>query len=145
MGLLDFHQHHDIYCFTYCRMNYRKLILFYVCVMLYGMNRALPIVGIHIPFLRNYLSDLVFLPVLFTMALMLMQKVFGGDYLLSKSKLIITFILVCFVNEVLLPYISKKFTADVADIFCYLFGLLLFIFLMNKKQLIISTSENKKP
>ena len=142
MGLLDFSKLYVVFGFINCRMNHRRLMLYYICVLLYGMNRALAMGGINFYLVRNYLSDLVFLPVLFTTLLLLMQKLFGSTYLLSKTKLIFTFVIVSLLNEWMLPLFSKKYTADSTDVVCYFIGMMVFIFFMNRPSLIKETSTN---
>lgn len=118
-------------------MNHRQLVLFYVLIVFYTINKVVSLSGMHIPLITDYFNDLICLPILLTAALVFMQIINDGDYIIGNYKMLMTWLILSLWNELLLPTISKKYTADKYDVICYAVGLLIFAAFMNRKNYII--------
>ena len=87
--------------------------------------------AIRLPFIDNYLDDLLCMPILLG-ALLGEQYDLVGRQALNWVQIVITFLIVAIVFEFFLPGVSVKYTADVWDVVCYGIGSLVFGGGMNK-------------
>lgn len=89
--------------------------------------------GVAIAFQRNYLDDLLMMPITLSITLVGLRMIFQDiniklDYFMVVGMIVLT----SFVFEYWLPQQSPKYTADVLDIVCYIIGAIYFLKLLNK-------------
>lgn len=90
--------------------------------------------GHPIPIINGYINDAVAIPVIANLGLWF-QRVFmikNNYYVLAPWHIIFIVIYVIIVFEVLLPSLSRTYTADWIDVFLYIVGGLFFYKVMNK-------------
>jgi hypothetical protein len=90
--------------------------------------------GHPLPYVNGFINDAFAVPVIANLALGF-QRVFiikNNYYVFAPWHIIFIVVYVSLVFEVLLPLMSKAYTADWIDIMLYAFGGLLFYFVMNK-------------
>jgi hypothetical protein len=90
--------------------------------------------GQPIPVINGYINDAIAIPVIANLGLWF-QRVFMikiNYYVLAPWHIIFIVIYVIIVFEVLLPSISRTYTADWIDVFLYIAGGLFFYKVMNK-------------
>lgn len=90
--------------------------------------------GIFIPFYHAYGDDLMAMPVVFGLCLQVMRWIhpLGSQLTFSRKQVIIGLAYFSIVFEIVLPLISKTYTADPIDVICYSLGTLVFLKFMNK-------------
>ena len=84
--------------------------------------------------INGYIDDAFAIPVIGNLGLWF-QRVFiykSNHYVLSRWHVIFIVVYVSIVFEVFLPSLSKIYTADATDVLLYIFGGLLFYWMMNK-------------
>jgi hypothetical protein len=81
-----------------------------------------------------YTLDLIAVPVLANLGLWFLRFLLQDDHLKMKPwQLLFIVLIVSIFFEVLMPiYNSKRYSADILDVFCYIFGGLFFWLVMNK-------------
>lgn len=106
---------------------------FIVPLVLYLSNQVMIYYGVAIAFQRNYLDDLLMMPITLSITLVGLRMIFQDiniklDYFMVVGMIVLT----SFVFEYWLPQQSPKYTADVLDIVCYIIGAIYFLKLLNK-------------
>lgn len=115
-----------------------KLLLspvFIVSVVLFCIHQILQkVMHIQIPYVDNYLDNILAMPIILTLLLAERQYLFkkGANYQLSVLTIIITTIYISLITELLFPLLSQNFHSDWLDVLCYSTGSLLFHFTINK-------------
>lgn len=91
-------------------------------------------VGHPVPFVNGYLTDLLAVPVIAQLGLWFQRGfiVKSGYYVLSIWHVVFIFAYVSIVFELVLPHLSKKYTADYVDVALYATGGVFFYRVMNK-------------
>ena len=118
-------------------MSIFKNLFFIVCCLLFWANQYLERVqGIFIPFLHEYLDDLLAMPVVLGLTLQIMrwfhqQK---DQYVFTKLQIAIAVIYFSLIFEVFLPMKSATYTRDWWDVLCYAIGAVAFHYLINKAE-----------
>jgi hypothetical protein len=74
--------------------------------------------------MRNYLADVLCLPVVLSMAVLLQRLLFyrNSDYRLNKMQVIFTVVYVTVIFEGILPHFMPRYTADYFDVAAYSTG-----------------------
>jgi uncharacterized membrane protein AbrB (regulator of aidB expression) len=96
-------------------------------------------------FVKNHLSDLLCLPIILSIALLLIRKLKRWPYFyLSNGMVITSFISTSIIFEGILPTYDKKYTADILDVLFYCMGGLIFYAIQEqlKKEEKFKTSVN---
>ena len=90
--------------------------------------------GIFVPIYHAYGDDLMAMPVVFGLCLQVMRWIhpLGSQLTFSRKQVIIGLAYFSIVFEIVLPLISKAYTADPLDVICYGLGTLVFLKFMNK-------------
>lgn len=90
--------------------------------------------GIFVPLYHSYGDDLMAMPVVFGLCLQLMRwfHAMGDQLTFSKKQVLIGLVYFSIVFEIVLPLVSKTYTADPIDVFCYGLGTIVFLKFMNK-------------
>ena len=90
--------------------------------------------GIFVPIYHAYGDDLMAMPVVFGLCLQVMRWIhpLGSQLTFSRKQVIIGLAYFSIVFEIVLPLISKTYTADPLDVICYGLGTLVFLKFMNK-------------
>jgi glycopeptide antibiotics resistance protein len=105
--------------------------LFISCTFLYVLHsvckRATPEFA-QTAFLKNYLNDLLFVPLALGIAVFLQRNFIlkQPEYRLSKTQVIICVVYISIMFEGVIPLFKDRYTADFSDVLCYGFGGLLF-------------------
>lgn len=82
-----------------------------------------------IPFLHNYLADLLALPLTLGLISFLLKKIYKNEFLqLGLIKISTVTIYFATLFEWILPNLSDAYTGDIWDVFCYFVGGTLFYF-----------------
>jgi len=89
------------------------------------------------PFLKNYLSDCLAMPVLLSLALFMMRTfvVKNGAYVFSIYQVVFSTVYAGVVFEFLGPKIFTGKTSDWYDLIAYAAGAVFFLVFMNKKKI----------
>jgi len=90
--------------------------------------------GHPLPFINGYIDDAFAIPVIANISLWFMRVIVikNNYYVLSPRQVIFIVIYVSIVFEVLLPNISKAYTADWIDVLLYAIGGIFFYRVMNR-------------
>jgi hypothetical protein len=101
--------------------------LFILCLLLFCLNQVLEWQHIFISPLYQYLDDLLCMPLVLTISLATERLYFGNYNFTLPPKYSLVAVLVFSVYfEVVLPLLSPVYTADVLDVLCYTFGVMVF-------------------
>jgi hypothetical protein len=93
--------------------------------------------GHPLPLINGYVDDAFAIPVIANISLWFMRVIVikNNYYVLSPSQVIFTVVYVSIVFEVLLPHVSKMYTADWIDVLLYVAGGVFFYAVINKPLL----------
>lgn len=119
------------------RRFFRGLELIIVLTIIFVSNYFLQIIGVSTSFTRNYLDDLLALPIILWLTRTFLRIIYPNQryHELSFSMLCATFLMVSILFEWLLPKYYEHLTADIFDVFCYAFGVLFYqLFIMNADE-----------
>lgn len=106
---------------------------FLLCLTLFVLNQLLEWQQLYFRPLYSYLDDLLCLPLSLTLALAAERTYFHSPkFILKKSHILLAVLLFSIVFEVVLPYFSWTYTADVLDVAAYGLGALFFYLTINK-------------
>lgn len=107
--------------------------LFVIAAVTYVANKGLYYSYGYIPFLHDYLNDLLAMPVILSLALFLMRLIYRNvHYILSKTQVVFAVIYLALVFELILPFLSTNYVGDIIDVICYMAGGFLFYKFGNK-------------
>lgn len=89
---------------------------------------------IFVPLYHSYGDDLMAMPVVFGLCLQLMRwfHPMGDQLTFSNKQVLIGLVYFSVVFEIILPLVSKTYTADPIDVLCYGLGTIVFLKFMNK-------------
>jgi len=107
---------------------------FIVCCLLFWTNQFLErILGIFIPFVHEYLDDLLAMPVVLGISLQVFRWIshLKDRFILTKTQILVGVAYFAFLFEFLLPMFSPVYTRDFWDMFCYGVGAVFFHRLIN--------------
>lgn len=89
--------------------------------------------GVIVPFVTNYFTDLLAVPIICSLALAFQRRfVEPAGYRFKAGHVIFVVVYTAIVFEWLLPQFTARYTADGIDVVLYILGGLLFWFLLNK-------------
>ena len=111
--------------------------LFLICSFLYIVNQLIErVYHIHLPIVHAYLDDVLCMPVVLTVTLAAMQKLYGKpDMCLSRNQVIGTVLYFALVLEITLPYYAPGiYTADSLDVLFYGIGAFAFYYIIQRKE-----------
>jgi hypothetical protein len=111
--------------------------VFIICVVLFVAHQLTQkVLGIPIPPADSYLDNLVTPPILFTLVIVERRILFkrGPGYTLNIMETTMGTVLIALISEVLFPYLSSDFTADLLDVLFYVLGSILFYTTINKRN-----------
>jgi hypothetical protein len=118
-------------------MNVLLRPAFLVCVVLFTIHQLMQYVfKLQIPFLNNYLDNLLAMPVILTLLWAERRWLFnkGDHYHLPIFEGVIATIYIIIIGEWLFPALSHRFTSDWLDIPFYLLGTVLFYVLIERRN-----------
>jgi len=114
--------------------NYWIALLFLVFVSNYNLQYL----DISTAFTRNYLDDLLALPIILGFSRAAMRFIYKNPtWELEFPMIASTFIAVCVLFEGILPYYYSHITPDIIDVFCYGAGVVVY-------QLLLEPTKNPK-
>lgn len=102
---------------------------FIVCCLLFWANQFLErILGIFIPFVHEYLDDLLAMPVVLGISLQVFRWIspLKDGFIFTKTQILIGVAYFAFLFEFLLPMFSPVYTRDFWDVVCYGVGAVFF-------------------
>lgn len=103
-----------------------------VLFLVFVMNYVLQSIAISTPFTRNYLDDLLAMPLIFYLTQTLMRLIYRDKHFkLDVPMLILGFLMVSIGFEWLLPKYIEHLTADNWDVLCYAIGTI-FFYILNR-------------
>ncbi len=114
----------------------KKYQLLIWCLLIIGFlfNQFLErVLSVHIPFMYSYLDDLLAVPLTlcsYQLFVSLLSK--NAHYHLPVSMVVICIIGFSFHFELLMPSISNRYTADLADVWMYMMGGIIYILTTNR-------------
>ena len=110
--------------------------VFLTCLLLAIANQILEKgFGIFIPLVHSYLDDLLCFPIVLTVGLA-SYRLFNPAYRLTIWHVLPVFLVYSVYFELYLPTVSTRATADVLDVVMYLFGLTIFGYFINGKDVL---------
>lgn len=107
---------------------------FVIACLIFWMNQLLEkVFGIFVPWVHEYLDDLLAMPVVLGITLQVFQWIHPKKekFRFSKIQVAVGWIYFSFLFEFLLPKYSERYTADVWDVFAYGIGAVAFYVLIN--------------
>lgn len=117
----------SIHCFE-------KLPLFCFLFSIFLINYILQQLGFSNQFSRNYLDDLLAIPIIFWMTRLLLRLLYrNSTFELDFAMLTLGFLTVVISFELVLPKYIDTIIADIVDVFCYAFGVLFYQLLISRK------------
>ena len=108
--------------------------LFWISVLLFGVNYGLESQGIFIPYVHQWMDDVLCLPVVLTLTTVLMNILLpmpGWRAGWRETLAAVLFFGLFF--ELILPRVSSLYTADLIDVFAYALGGGLFLTFQGKQ------------
>ncbi|MFD2203747.1 magnesium citrate secondary transporter [Shivajiella indica] len=114
---------------------------FVLACLIFWVNQVLEkYFGIFIPWIHEYLDDLLAMPVVLGITLQIFRWIHPqkGKFRFSKIQVAVGWLYFSFLFEFLLPKWSKIYTSDIWDVLAYGIGSLAFFVLIN----VNSTSNN---
>jgi hypothetical protein len=78
--------------------------------------------GIYFPFISDYFSDLICIPLSLLFIDWFSKKMTGKIINMGFIHILIAVLYFSIVFEICMPYVSKNFTADIFDVICYSIG-----------------------
>jgi len=101
--------------------------LFILASTLFLFNQLAESQQIFLPYIHAYLDDLLCFPIVLTLILFFLRKIYQSpDYQLSTYQIAFAVLYFVVVFEGLLPHFSEDYTADVWDVVAYTFGAVIF-------------------
>lgn len=83
--------------------------------------------GIIFPwFIQNYWNDLMVMPLVLKLALIVLQKIHGKDWVLSIGHIFLCCAYFAFLFELVFPYYYERYTSDIWDVVAYFVGGILY-------------------
>lgn len=122
-------------------MDVLKSPVFIISCLLFVLHQFLQKgLGISMPFIDEYLDNLLAMPIILTLLLVERRVLFkrGKNYRLPVLDVVIATFYISLITEVLFPLLSDRFTGDWWDLFFYATGSLVFMLTINP-----STSKSK--
>ena len=114
-------------------MNKKHYIIIAILFLLYAFQLWIKYFTTYTGFIRNYLADIIALPLILIASLTIIRKVKKLPFMyLSKGMILFSFIYISFIFEYVLPKYYTKFTPDFFDVLSYLLGAILFYFVQEK-------------
>ena len=116
-------------------MSVFKNPYFFIRVLLFGLNQILEkSLGIFIPWVHEYLDDLLAIPVILGITLQIYRWIhpLRAAFRFKKEHVIVAFLYVSLVFEGFLPWYSDQYIRDFWDILCYGLGAIIFYFKINR-------------
>jgi len=110
-------------------------------IFLYLTIRWLRTVQIGPEVLHSYGGDLLFIPILMT-SIKIVNRLFNFSYRIGKMEVAIAVVYSSVVFEWLLPNEGTNFVSDVLDIVAYIFGALLYMFIISKEAPILNQEKS---
>lgn len=109
-------------------MELRKTHVIYYFFLLVGLTvYLLQKSEVLLPyFVRNYLNDILIMPLMLKFITILLKRLYGADFRLTNFHLLIIWIYFSFLFEFIFPLYLDRYTADFFDIIAYLVGVLIF-------------------
>lgn len=86
----------------------------------------------HQAFIDSYLDDFLFLPVVYSLVLILLRPFLSAKFILPLPMIVLGWLCTSFFTEWLFPRLSSEHTSDPWDILAYAAGGLVFAWLGNK-------------
>lgn len=120
-----------------------KLLLhpvFLLCLGVFLVEQLLESFSVYISYVHAYLDDVCAMPVILTLASVLMSVIYFGrqsknlTFRLSAFQVIMALVYCAVLFEVLLPRMATKYIADYWDILAYSFGAFIYYKLINPAQ-----------
>jgi hypothetical protein len=113
---------------------YNKYFYFYIAILLWMIHSILLAAKIHVSFFDNYLDDLTLLPIILGIALIIQRKKISknNEYKFNRVLILFAWLYFCIMFELVIPHLSKSFTADWLDCIAYGLGAYYFDKLINK-------------
>lgn len=111
-----------------------KYFYFYFALLLWMIHSILMAAKIHVRFFDNYLDDLTLLPIILGIALAIQRKRIAknNDFKFNRILIVFAWLYFCIMFELVIPHLSKNFTADWLDCVAYGLGAFYFDKLINK-------------
>ncbi len=116
-------------------MSVLKNPYFFIPVLLFGLNQILEkSFGIFIPWVHEYLDDLLAIPVILGITLQVYRWIhpLKENFRFKKEHIFVAFLYVSVVFEGFLPWYSDQYVRDYWDILCYGLGAIFFYFKINR-------------
>jgi hypothetical protein len=107
----------------------RYYFLFFISLF-YLIHLAFKFTQVPVPqWFSSYFADVLCLPIIFSYVLLLMRYVKKTPNLcLTIPMIIVGVMITSILFEYILPSFSKKYTADIGDVFAYIGGAIIFYF-----------------
>jgi len=90
--------------------------------------------GIIIPWVNDYFTDLITIPMYCYLVQYLMNKILGFHWKPNLEFIISSTVYLSILFEIVCPLISNKFTGDIFDVLAYFFGGMGYFIFQNKTQ-----------
>ena len=92
------------------------------------MNQILEFLNLSHPYMRSYLDDLLVMPILLTVALVVMRILLKNKtFELDAVMLVMAFVMISVLFEIILPNYSDRYTRGSWDVLCYAIGTFLYV------------------
>lgn len=106
--------------------------LFILASLLFLLNQFLESRQIFLPYIHAYLDDLLCFPIVLTLTLSLLRKIYQNPHFrFTTMQIVFAVAYFSLVFEVILPYFSANYKGDVWDVVAYSLGAKVFWKWMN--------------
>ena len=113
-------------------MKYLRAYLLFIMASTLFIIHQLVEPFIHQPIIDSYLDDILFLPVVYSIVLVLMRPFTSSSFILPVPMMFLGWATTSFFTEWLFPLLSPQHTADLLDVLAYALGGVLFAVFGNK-------------
>lgn len=117
------------------RLKFIKHYIFWLFGLVYLWTLYLKFFDPSDSLLNHYLADLVCIPIVLYLSVSIL-RIFKRDATFELSKLMVLFAVIyfSFLFELVLPFISNKYTSDWFDVLCYFIGGGIYVLILSCKE-----------
>lgn len=106
---------------------------FWLGIMTWILITVLRKLKIIIPFLNDYLTDLITIPMYTYLIYFVVNNILKRSWRPDLAFVLSSVLLISIIFEVICPALSATYTSDIKDVFCYLLGGIVYYFIIKKR------------
>lgn len=100
----------------------KRKVIFFLLAIIYALLFFCKKAGIYFPYISDYLSDLICLPLSLLLAEIAMERLPSKKFKIGFWPILLAVVYFSLVFEFWMPSVSPNYTSDYWDILCYVLG-----------------------